>query len=67
MKSLKIENTAELIEATRRAFNDFMNYTELKDQLRWQEVSEEFFRINMGFEPKNKVLNKFIFSVLELD
>ena len=66
MKRIKIENVENIIESIRHEFNDFMNYTELKDQLKWQDVHEEFFRLELGCEPKNKVLHKFILSVLEI-
>ena len=64
MKSIKVENVENIIEPIRKEFNDFMNYTNVKDQLKWQDVHEEFFRLELGCEPKNKVLNRFILSVL---
>jgi hypothetical protein len=64
MKVIEFKNLDVIVEPTRKAFNDFMNYETVDTQLKWREVHEEFFRLELGAEPKNKVLRAFILSMI---
>jgi len=50
---------ATLVERLRRGLSEMWN-----TELSWNEVHDELFRIEIGMQPKNEILNRAIRKIL---